>query len=102
MGLAVIVVIVVIVFTLASVVMRGYVLSVLWAWFVVPALGLPPLGVAHAIGLTLVAAMFTLHLSGADGDDKSAGGLIGHAFGHGIAAPVLMLVAGWIVRGFVA
>lgn len=39
----------------AATALRGWVLSVMWAWFVVP-LGVVPLGVAHAIGLSAVFA----------------------------------------------
>lgn len=39
-----------------GIVWRGYVLSVLWAWFFVP-LGLPPVGVAWAIGLAAAISM---------------------------------------------
>lgn len=37
---------------------RGFVLSMLWAWFIAP-LGLPEIGVLWAIGLAVVISMFT-------------------------------------------
>lgn len=36
-------------------VLNGFVLSNLWAWFVVP-LGAPPIGIAEGIGLAIVVA----------------------------------------------
>lgn len=36
-----------------SLVINGFVLSCFWHWFFVP-FGLPPIGVAHALGLSLV------------------------------------------------
>lgn len=36
--------------------LQGFVLVHLWAWFLVP-LGLPPIGIAHAIGIALIAGM---------------------------------------------
>lgn len=36
---------------------RGYVLSLVWAWFVMP-LGVPAIGIAHAIGLSMTIAVF--------------------------------------------
>ena len=38
-------------------VMNGYVLSVLWGWFVVPVFSVPPLSIATAIGLSLAIGM---------------------------------------------
>lgn len=32
----------------------GITLSVLWGWFIAPTFGLPPLGIAEAIGLSVV------------------------------------------------
>ncbi|MHC4621207.1 MAG: hypothetical protein ACYTEQ_25955 [Planctomycetota bacterium] len=47
---------------------RGLVLSELWGWFVVP-LGLEPIGIAHAIGLSLAVGMFAQAKS-KDNEDK--------------------------------
>lgn len=40
----------------ALVAFRGFVLSYLWAWFLVP-LGLPEIGIAHAIGIAMMMAL---------------------------------------------
>jgi hypothetical protein len=42
----------------ASSLLRGWALSVLWGWFVVPFFHLPPLSIVLAIGLGLVVGMF--------------------------------------------
>jgi hypothetical protein len=39
------------------IILRGFVLSRLWAWFLIP-LGLPSIGVAHAIGIALIFSAF--------------------------------------------
>lgn len=46
--------------------LNGFVLSQLWAWFVVP-LGAQPIGVAHAMGLGVLVGLFlsSLHVSAA-------------------------------------
>ena len=36
------------------VILNGLVLSQLWAWFVVPVLGVPQISIAQAVGLTLI------------------------------------------------
>lgn len=38
--------------------LRGLLLSLLWGWFVVP-FGVPPIGIAWAIGLSVLMAMLT-------------------------------------------
>jgi len=43
----------------AFTILRGFVLSQLWAWFVVPALGAPSLSIGEAIGITLVVSFLT-------------------------------------------
>lgn len=48
-------------------VLRGLVLVQLWAWFLMP-LGAPRIGIAHAIGLGIMSAMFTA--SGANNEKK--------------------------------
>jgi len=42
-----------------SCLLRGWVLSILWRWFMVPTLGLPALSVPQAIGIALVVGMLT-------------------------------------------
>lgn len=77
---------------------RGYVLSILWLWFVVPLFGLPPLGVVTAIGLCLVVGMFssTTHCD----DNRSAIEKVITPILQAAIAPALALFIGSIVRGF--
>lgn len=42
-------------------IMRGFVLSVLWGWFIVPVFGLPSLHISPAIGISLVAGIIGSH-----------------------------------------
>lgn len=87
---------------LASVIVRGYTLSVLWGWFVVPLFGLPALNIPLAFGLVLVAT--TLHpvansqpkfkqslLEPEDGWDRF-GRVVGLTFW-----PLAALPFGWII-----
>ena len=41
-----------------STLFRGYALSVLWGWFMVPTLGLPHLSVVQALGISLWSSAF--------------------------------------------
>lgn len=75
----------------------GWVISILWGWFVVP-LGVPSVGAVHAYGLALVVAMFTAKCPTKkdDREDLDVGVLI--------FTPVLLytilLVFGWIAQYF--
>lgn len=77
---------------------RGYVLSILWAWFVVPLFGLPQLSIPLAIGISLIVGMLTNHRTGREVEKK--GGL-GNAIGLSVFVPALFLLMGWLVHMFV-
>jgi hypothetical protein len=74
---------------------RGFVLSYLWQWFVVP-FGLPNIGVAHAIGISLIVSFLTYE--GAKTDNKDVA--------EAISGPVIQLVVvfafGWLVHAIMA
>ena len=76
-----------------SVLWRGYVFSVLWAWFVQSLFGLPALSVPQAIGVALVATALTHRFI--KNDCKPFEPVVDL-----FTAPALLLVMGWIVRGF--
>ncbi len=42
--------------------LRGFVLSVLWLWFIVP-LGVSPIGIAWGIGLSILVGLFTMNFA---------------------------------------
>lgn len=72
--------------------LQGWVLSVLWAWFLVP-LGLTPLPVVSAIGLSMIA-----HLLFGDGYDPDS--YSSKHPGEYIAYNVLYALLGLAVGGF--
>lgn len=78
----------------------GYVLTLLWAWFVVPTFGLPPLALAPAIGLAVVAGylthQYTPKAAPPAGDGKWDE--TGRAIGSMALRPALALLVGWIVK----
>jgi hypothetical protein len=80
------------------VVLNGWVLSVLWGWFVVPALGLPTLSIPLAIGLCSVAQVLRPVPTdyAKDKDSTTATRLVGYAL-----APFVALGFGAIVHLFV-
>lgn len=44
---------------IAGSIWRGLILSVIWAWLIVPVFSVPELQIAHAIGLAAVVAFFS-------------------------------------------
>lgn len=82
-------------------VMNGYVLSVLWGWFVVPLFSAPPLSVATAIGLSLAVGMLVSRGSSSSDEKKDSGEAIVNLFAQVIFAPLFTLFVGWIVKSFV-
>ncbi len=80
-----------------SVALDGWVLSILWGWFMVPIFHLPALGVCQAIGVTLVVRFLTKNI-GVKNESGSKGATI--EVSTAILAPFLFLFFGWIVQLF--
>ena len=74
----------------------GYVLSVLWGWFVVPTFAAPSLNVPTAIGLALVAQYLThqMHKS----EQKTFGEILLEGAIHSATKPLVSLAFGAVVR----
>jgi len=78
---------------------EGFVLTKLWAWFMVPAFGLPSLTVPLAIGICLIAAFLThqQNFKVSSGDElKDAF----NAWGYGFFVSLMLFFIGWIVKSF--
>ena len=77
----------------------GYVLSVLWGWFIVPTFEARPLAVLPAIGLALVVGYLTKQEQQTedtrDKDDKIISALV-----HMFLSPLIALLFGWILHSF--
>lgn len=84
---------------------RGFVLSLAWGWFVVPALHVVALGWKHAIGVTFVVGLFfpVKKEEGKTAFDRA------DSWGEGVAiatfetlmVPAVMLFVGWVIHQFV-
>jgi hypothetical protein len=80
----------------AGVTWSGYVLSILWGWFVLPIFtGAPSLSVAPAIGLTIVVGCLT-HLTHQRRDKENPN--FKDEVLHLALAPAIALSIGWIVK----
>ncbi len=74
---------------LAAILARGFVLTVLWGWFAVPVFGLPPLGIAPALGLAVLLNYLLNHKRA----DQSLAGIFGNA--------LATLGVGWVIHLFI-
>lgn len=90
-----------VVFDFLSSIYSGYVLSVMWDWFIVSHFGLKALPIPFAIGLALIIS-FTKKQ---DSEDKSDTNELGEILLKGIvkslAKPSMFLFFGWIVTLFI-
>lgn len=83
---------------LLSVLWGGYVGSILWEWFVVSAFGLPKLTVSQAIGISITMTFFGRGLR--DHNASSDDDALMRTFVVGFAFPLVGLLVGWLVKGF--
>ena len=82
---------------------RGYVLTKLWGWFVVPTFELPQLIIPAAIGLSLIMGYLTHQTSSADNDSvksKSLGYVVLAATLKAALLPSMSWLMGWIVSQY--
>lgn len=78
---------------------NGYVLSILWGWFIVSALKVQPISIALAIGIAMTVKFMTYQYNGNDENGSMKSAMKATVFA--IAYPLLALVAGYVVHSFV-
>jgi len=79
-----------------GIIWSGFVLTNLWAWFIVPSFGVPALSIPAAVGLTIIASYLT-HKSGIIEDGKGMTEKIITSTTHMALKPALSLALGWVV-----
>lgn len=78
---------------------NGYALAVLWGWFIVPALHLPPLSIPYAIGVCLVVGFLTNQRTGKEAEKADVSWWVPIAMVF--TKPALTLLIGWVVKAFI-
>ena len=85
---------------LASSIWAGFVLSILWEWFIETTFSLPGLNIPTAIGLVLIVN----YLTHQDTETPDSGNSLGAKFWQGVAnallKPTMARFVGWIVTLF--
>jgi Na+(H+)/acetate symporter ActP len=92
-GLVVMVVAIVLFSTIAN----GWVLSILWEWFIVPVFGLPSLSVPTAIGIAIITSMLTSKIAYKDKDKQEMMDNVAALVGV-LLSPFITLLFGYIVH----
>jgi hypothetical protein len=85
-----------VVYFVVGAILRAFVISTLWGWFVAPAFHLPEISMSTAFGFGLLASMFT-NPSTADTKDKGWWDLVGMMFGQ-LVGFGFTLALGWLVH----
>lgn len=80
--------------------LKGYVLSVLWSWFIVTKFGLPPLAIAEALGLAIIVGYFTVDIAKTDWDDDRDEQKAARISILSLLKAVIFLGFGWIILQF--
>lgn len=86
--------------TVIHAILSGWVLSLMWAWFIVPKFQLPPLNVTEAIGVSLVVGFLTIQYSSSNGKERSLEGKAIDLIMYVVGRPLLALLIAWIVLQF--
>lgn len=76
----------------------GWVLHVLWGWFVTPTFAVPLLTIPQALGLAVILRMFTYTAGGAESDQGRDVWLRPLVVGY--VYPAVALLFGWIYSWF--
>lgn len=82
-----------------GVIWRGYVLSVMWMWFVVPAFAAPELNIPTAIGLSGLIGLAVMAKSPEPEGDSAMEKIVA-GISMIMLTPLTVLGIGWIVKGF--
>lgn len=81
-------------------ILNGFVLTVLWGWFVVPLFSLPPLNIPQAVGISIILSYLTHQKTDTKDKDDGFWSTILSALLYIILYPLLVLAIAWVVQLF--
>ena len=79
-----------------AIIVRGWVLTVLWGWFLVP-LGAPALSIPFALGISTIIGLFLQNVS----RTKSEGSTVPNLVAQSLLGPLVSLLVGWIITWWI-
>ena len=85
-------------FVALNAVFSGWAFAILWGWFAVPIFGLPPLTIAAAIGVSLLAGYLTHQYRPEKTEPGQHWKRFAEIIGYAILKPLLCLAVGWVVK----
>lgn len=77
-------------------ILEGWVLTVMWGWFIVPAFGIAALRIPHAIGLALVVGMLTHRVRKPENTPETP-----FFLAMSLITPLIFLAIGSVVKAFI-
>lgn len=86
--------------TIVGAILQGWVLSILWRWFVVSTFGLPPIETVQAIGLSMTLSFLIKSSVDVKREDESTESWATRMMGLYIVGPFVALGLGYIVTLF--
>jgi len=87
-----------------GIILNGWVLAKLWAWFLVPVFSLPGLSIPVAIGIALIISHLTHQINIGDFEAEQKKGMryqVGKGIGLSIFKPLIVLGFGYMVHLFI-
>lgn len=78
----------------------GYVMHVLWGWFVVPTFGLPGISIAQALGLALIVRA-VIGTRSEKKDERPFTKILGEAIFRPVLVGAVFLAVGFVIKAFV-
>ena len=90
-----------VVFAFFRAIYSGYVLSVMWDWFIVSHFGLKAIPIPIAIGLGLIISFMTKQDTDKESNDKSLTDVLIKGFVMALFKPTIFLFLGWVVTFFI-
>ena len=85
------------------VLLNGWMLKTMWGWFIVPTFGLKVLSIGQALGVSMVASLFTIgHRVTAFSDTRSDGNKnarVEKLVGLVLSYPIILLM-GWVIKTY--
>jgi hypothetical protein len=89
------------IFVILGAIWAGYVITLLWLWFMCP-LGLPEISLAHAVGVDLLITFITQKLvfDKKEADEDEVWSPIKQILKHLFVRPLFFLAAGYVAHFF--
>jgi hypothetical protein len=76
----------------------GWILSIIWSWFMVPVFGLPSLSIAAGIGIKITVMSLVNPRKIEQTKDREFAEILADSFSQSFIGPTVVLFIAWIVR----